>query len=306
MALFDATIDGWESWWRVFHSTAHFAPLVSTILARHRLTVEPVRPLTPGTHAVFATSTCVVKIYAPIESGLDSTRDVTTEIAAMRLAAARGLHVPTVLASGMLEDKYLFRYLIMERIQGREIGALLPSLSSDPLNSQIQAIHDCLRNLHQPADGEIEWIDLRTRAIDNPRLDRLSTGLCADLAALAQEQPLDDLVFVHGDLTGENLLLADDNRLVFIDFADAVLAPVCYELPSLVFDLLQADRRCVRELALHRDPDEFVEEVLRGLAIHDFTGNLLGDFFARLAIAPASVDNIAALRSLLRSTWFAG
>ena len=80
-------------------------------------------------------------------------------------------------------------------------------------------------------------MNLLGRALDNPRLERLPVSLRDEMAERAARLNLADPVLVHGDLTGENILIGADNRPIIIDCADACLAPWWYELAPLVFEL---------------------------------------------------------------------
>jgi RIO-like serine/threonine protein kinase len=41
-------------------------------------------------------------------------------------------------------------------------------------------------------------------------------------------------VYVHGDLNPDNILVGKHGEIYIIDYADALTAPVEYELPSLI------------------------------------------------------------------------
>ena len=71
------------------------------------------------------------------------------------------------------------------------------------------------------------------RAMENERFDCLHPRLVSELKARAQSLDLSDSVLVHGDCTGENLLV-NDGQPILIDFADCCLAPAWYELPAAV------------------------------------------------------------------------
>ena len=69
---FQREIDGWASWGQVFQDLEGFSPLALSILASHGFPPEPLQPLTPGTNGVFRSGERVIKLFAPIESGLDT------------------------------------------------------------------------------------------------------------------------------------------------------------------------------------------------------------------------------------------
>lgn len=61
-------------------------------------------------------------------------------------------------------------------------------------------------------------------------------SLCTDLLVSAEAQPQ---VFVHRDFHSCNLLLAADESIGIIDYQDAVLGPLSYDLASLLWDRYQ-------------------------------------------------------------------
>ncbi|MDR0641084.1 MAG: hypothetical protein LBG07_01325, partial [Treponema sp.] len=73
--LFNGEINNWQDWSRVFQSINSFSPLAEFIFAKENIPFLEIKNLTPGTNAVFKVGGNVVKIYAPIESGIDQTFD---------------------------------------------------------------------------------------------------------------------------------------------------------------------------------------------------------------------------------------
>ena len=68
--------------------------------------------------------------------------------------------------------------------------------------------------------------------IDDQTNSMLNT-LCTDLSNNAISQPQ---VIVHRDYHSRNLMVADDQQLAVIDFQDAVIGPITYDLVSLLKD----------------------------------------------------------------------
>ena len=124
--LFAGEIRGWSSWARVFQDIKLFRPLVQEICRLHDLPFQEPENLTPGTNAVFAVGDMVFKIYAPAEAGFDQSADCDTELFALRRCHSLGVSVPTVIASGTLQDRYAFRYLVQSRCVGKAFREIWP------------------------------------------------------------------------------------------------------------------------------------------------------------------------------------
>lgn len=311
MVLFHADITSWTDWGHVFQDKEAFAPLCMAILEKEGLPKLPLSSLTPGTNAVFRTGEVVLKVFYPPESGLDSLYDWETEKRVLEFAAQEGVSAPKLLAAGEIQDKYLFRYLIIEFCEGEEAGELLTKLKPEEKPAFAEAVRALLARMNQPAEGLIAQKDLARQALENPRFEGLHPGLRADFRAMAEKYgaldkktlpPFFKPVLVHGDCTGENLLAQKDGdgfALRLIDFADCCMAPSWYELPPVVFELFHEDPQLVRAYIGETDFAEFLEKLVWGLALHDFGGDILKGFFARQKISPDSVDSAAALRWLL-------
>ena len=271
--LFHEKIANWEDWGKVFQSIPAFSALAEEIYRREKLPFSPLQNLTPGTNAVFRSGNTVLKLFFPKESGLDPTPDFQNESAVCGHLTGQGLSTPRLLAQGLIKDTYTFFYLITEYIEGQEAGDFLAAASPAEKRQFVRELKEILRTLNRPAEGIIPPIDLLRRAQENPRLSRLPPALAEEMRQRVQALDLSNRVLVHGDLTGENLLVTSEGKAVVIDCADACLAPAWYELGPIVFELFRCDSFLLREFAA--EEDGFAERVLNSVCLHDFGADLL-------------------------------
>lgn len=244
--LFNYTIKNWDDWGKVFQLIENFTPLAQEIFRREKLEFANLENLTPGTNAVFRAGNYVVKIFAPKESGLDSQADYLNESAVCGALTERGIPTPRLVACGSVQDKYLFYYIITEYYLGVKAGTWLEKATPNQQEVFIERLRELLQKLNRPAHGLIPPVDLLARALENPRLERLPETLRAEMTERARMVDLRDTVLIHGDLTGENILVDEGGSPIIIDCADACLAPWWYELAPLVFELFHCQRNLLR------------------------------------------------------------
>lgn len=274
MSFFQETISDWKDWGRVYQSIPAFTELVREIYRREGLPFFPLQNLTPGTNAVFRVGGTVAKVFFPVESGLDPVPDFTNESAVCRFLTSQGVPTPRVLACGSVEDRYRFYYILTEFVPGTEAGGFLASASDAEKSNFVQELNYILCKLNVPAADLLPPVDLRRQATENPRLAQLSPALRTELKRRAEQADLSCPVLVHGDLTGENLLVQENGRVVVIDCADAHLAPKWYEYGPIVCELFRCDPALTAQFA-GEDKERFLSALLDSLAVHDFGPDLL-------------------------------
>lgn len=206
--LFAHAIQSWEDWADVYQSIPAFAPLIQEIFRREDLPFSPLSPLTPGTNAVFRSGELVVKVFFPKESGLDPEGDFQNEGAVCRVLTQRQVPVPRLLAAGHLRDRYTFPYLVTQFCPGEELGQWLPKAAQREKLSLSRQLFWLLEQVHQEAPGLLAPLDLRRRALENFRLEHVPASLARELTQRAEGADLSRPVLVHGDLTGENVLVS--------------------------------------------------------------------------------------------------
>jgi N-acetylmuramate 1-kinase len=165
-------------------------------------------------------------------------------IAVAELLLGLGLHVPQVLRADLeqgfllLSDLGTRQYLAeldetsVERLYGDALGALATLQACGPNEAQLPP-YDRAR-LRAELELFREWylqrhLGLRLSASEHAHLDRAFRRL--EDAAL--EQPR---VCVHRDYHSRNLMVTARNNPGILDFQDAVVGPVTYDLVSLLRD----------------------------------------------------------------------
>ena len=274
MNLFTGQIRNWRDWGDIFQSIPAFTPLVEYILYKERLPAVKIENLTPGTNAVFKAGRYVVKIYAPVESGVDQTADLQTELFAARRAEKKGVPAPKLLAHGFVEDKYSFAYLITEYIEGAEFQSAVKRMAGAEKIAFGQKLRAATDRINTPCEpfNDIDVINGKRRF---RRWDNYPERFKAERLAYMRTHDFGEMVFVHGDLCGDNILVTPPGGLYIIDFADAVLAPVSYEHALLAFELFELDPALLRGYFGGFTPEELTDVCFDGLLLHDFGGDVV-------------------------------
>lgn len=305
MNYFNKEINGWESWAQVFCQTETFRELSKAIFEKEGIAVrEDIKKLTPGTNAVFKADGFVIKIYAPEEAGFKTEADFNTELTVMRQIRKKGVAAPEIITYGEIKDKYLFRYIIMEYIDGKDAGDILPYYSLEQRKEIVKQLKEILKCLNQPADNLIGKKDLKKQALHNPNLTGLPQTLINDLADCVNEQNINSFCLVHGDITEENVLVNSKGEIRLIDFADCTLAPEYYELAPIIFELFRGDKDYVREFIGEEDKEEFLDKLIKGLALHNYCGNIIKDYLTRLQIPYDKVKDMEELKQIIKANIF--
>lgn len=282
-----------------------FFPLANAIFRKEGLPLaESLENLPPGTNAVFKANELIIKIYAPIQTNMDTQQDYATELAVMKFAMNHNISIPKIIGHGEFMDKYLFRYLIMDYVPAAfSIQELLLASSSEKKDFA-DHIKQISGKLHQPAQNLLPRIDLRNQDNRMNRMDGLNPNLIKELARSAENLDYDEVVLVHGDITRDNLIIGTDRSVTLIDFADCIMAPAYYELPAIIFELFLCDQELVAEYIGEEDRELFLDALIKGLSIHLFCGFILKDYFERIDTPRDSVASIDELRLLLQKQLF--
>ena len=278
MTLFNENITNWKDWSLVFQSIPAFECLIHEILKRENLKIEKIENLTPGTNAVFRVGSNVIKIYAPNESGLDSIIDFTNEQKVCEYLTKNKIPSTKLIASGSLQDKYLFYYIITEYVEGVEASEYLKNATYEQKKDFSIQLNNIIEKVHQNVGDLIPKIDIIDRYVNGDRIKRLPQSLQNDILERIKSIDLDQEkeVLVHGDLNASNIIVDKDGNIAIIDWADACIAPLWYEYGPIIFDLFKCDRElCNLFVDKEKSKDIIINEIINCLCIHDFGPDLI-------------------------------
>jgi len=280
-AFFTQHIKGWASWGRVYQNLPAWEPLIRHIFQKEGLPYKQPEYLTPGTNAVFRVGGHVIKIYAPKESGIDSTADIETEAFAAEHAGKLGIPVPECAACGVLKDQYRFAYMIMKYIEGTEFTKAAPGFTEQEKISFGRRLRDITDQMNIPC-APFNSIDVIQDKGRYRRWDKYTDTFRAERLAYLAKTDFGERVFVHGDLCGDNILITGAGGIYIIDFADAVQAPILYEQALVASELFHFDKAYLQGYFGKYDVHMLTELCFQGLLIHDFGGDIVEQHIAGL------------------------
>jgi tRNA A-37 threonylcarbamoyl transferase component Bud32 len=292
--VFFEEIKGWEAWGEVFQSIPAFEKLINRIFEKESLNCKEISNLTAGTNAVFKVDNFVVKIFAPIESGFDTEIDFNSEILGMKRAMDIGINIPKVVAASFIEDKYLFRYIIMDYIDGEDAKDVLKHYSTAEKIEFVQQLKQNISKLNTTYEGQYPELDVKERILTNTRWNVFSENIVNEVRDLVKNYNIVDKVYVHGDITGDNVMITQKGMLYIIDFADGRIAPKEYEFPPILFDLFDFDKCMISEFIVGQDIEAFAEKCFYGILMHEF-----GFYFVKLICERVIGKDISELSQIL-------
>jgi hypothetical protein len=322
-----------------FHDVALWSQYVSVIGERHHL--KPAAPVYTGAVGTFPTfivaNRWVVKFFGQLFNGSASyeiERWVNQTITENKdFTKDSGIQSPELLAWGTLEDlgaNWSWPYLVFEYLPGTRIGAVFDQITLQSklitayeLGQWVRKFHDLeLSNQTSPLPKWISYADFISQQMIGcsarhaewgtlpPHLIAQIDSYLLPVAQLIQPSAVSHLI--HADLTQDHLLGIINNGVWHsngvIDFGDAMLGSLYYELAALYLDLFSGKKRLL-ESFLHGYYDqtsqyqvaitsgEFSRIAMVTALLHQF--NVLG----RLPEITPDLNEIQTMEQLSERLW---
>jgi hygromycin-B 7''-O-kinase len=292
---------------RRFTDAAFWQPYVEAVCRRHGFTpCERVRAGLPGTHPVFLVEErWVVKFFSDRFAGEQS--DAIEREMTNLLTAVPEFPAPRRLAAGELFPPvggWRWPYHIFSRLPGTSLGEVYDEVSPADREAIAGYLACWLKALHhlplgasavlRPDGGPFAaWLGRqRAAVVENHRrrgslpealIDQLEAFLPPVEALLDRSRPP---LLLHGDMNADHLLgHLQDGRWVasgIIDFGDAKVGDLFYELVALHLGLFRGEKRLLRRFLesygfeATGQPD-FARHAMAFTLLHKF--NVLGESF---------------------------
>ena len=165
-----------------------------------------------------------------------------------------------------MKDKYNFAYIIFEYIENILAKTFDSMTDAEKMNIG-RKLREITDRMNTPCES-FNHIDVRNDRSRDRCWDRYPEKFKKERLAYINTHNYGENVFVHGDLCGDNLLLAPHKELYIIDFADALLAPKAFEHALLAIES-ELDSMILRGYFEKYSIDEFIEICLSGILLYD-------------------------------------
>jgi len=105
----------------------------------------------------------------------------TCEILGMKRAMKLGINIPSIIATSHIEDKYLFRYIIMDYIDGTDARNILKYYSASEKIDFVHQLKENINKMNSINEGSFPTVDVKEKALENTRWDILQVILLLKL-----------------------------------------------------------------------------------------------------------------------------
>ena len=190
----------------------------------------------------------------------------------------------------------------MEKLSGESFARAKKGMDAGQKRQTGRRLREAVARMDTPCAPWQEPVDLIARALENERWDPFPESFNRERRAFTKRLRLEAPVYVHGDLNEDNLLILADGEIAIIDFADAVLAPICYEHALVASELFRFERPFLVGYFGEKAAEELAELCLTGLLLHDFGGDVLRQRLGGFD----SLHSLQALRARLRERFLQG
>jgi serine/threonine protein kinase len=149
---------------------------------------------------------------------------------------------PNLLFKGITDDKYIFRYIIMEFIDGQIAEHKISLLTENEKVIFATKLRNVTNKLNVNIQNAIIPVMSREACLLDDRWRKdYPERFCDERIDFIKEMSFDDLVYVHGDIHAKNIIIDSNGAIYLTDFAASSIAPYYCEWYAIAFLLLKCN-----------------------------------------------------------------
>jgi serine/threonine protein kinase len=272
--------------------------LIKAIFDKHGLVYNKAENL-PGVNAVFKIGDKVIKIFAPVESGCYGADYYEIETEALNHANNMQVASPKLLFKGTIHDKYIFRYIIMEFIDGQIAECKIASFTENEKRTFSTKLRHITNKLNVNMQSAIIPVKSREACLLNDRWRKdYSERFCDERIDLIKEMSFDDLVYVHGDLHAKNIIIDSNGVIYLTDFAASSIAPYYCEWYAIVFLLFKCNPAMMTAYFGDYRNEEFYNQLTKSILISECDVEVK-EICEAMAVDTSTLTDISKLKELI-------
>ena len=295
--IFDLDINN-DSWWGFINQSVDaFELLIKSIFNKHGLVYSKAENL-PGVNAVFKVGNKVIKIFAPVESGCYGADYYEIETEALNHANNVQVASPKLLYKGIIHDKYIFRYIIMEFIYGQIAERKVASLTENEKRTFSAKLRNITNKLNVNMQSAIIPVKSRETCLSNDRWRKdYSERFCDERIDIIKEMSFDDLVYVHGDIHSKNIIIDSNDAIYLTDFAASSIAPYYCEWYAIAFLLFKCNPVMMSAYFGDYRNEKFYNQLTKSILIYDTIA--VKEICEAMAVNTSTLIDVSKLKELI-------
>lgn len=262
MDYFKNQLDQWADWQAAIVSPTVFEALIQQIYRSENEPFKTPEAVADDFAAVFSVGSTQIAIFPPM-SVTDQTRNrYQTEKFSLGRLARLQVTAPILLHAGFIFDQYQFYYVIYRPLIGLSLAEFINTAEPLAKSTVGRQIGTALKQLNTEV-ANFNQVDAAVLA-DQADWSDLGPAFATERQAYLLAHPVEMTHFVHGQLTGENIIVTA-GKVGFQQFQTAVAAPAETELVPLVLQAFKGAPDCLAGLQETLKLPDLVTSLLIGL-----------------------------------------
>lgn len=257
---FQQQINVWSDWQGLQTNALAFEPVLQKIYASENEPYKTPEPVADQFAARFTIGPTEIAIFPPSDVMAETRAYYQAERFGLTRMARLKLGAPRLLHAGFVFDKYQFYYVIYRPLQGitlTEFCATAKPLAKSTLGRQIGTMLTQLNT-------EVATFGPESQPVGDWQV--LGNDLAAEREVWLAQHPVTPNQFVHGNLTGDNLIVTS-GELGLQRFSTAHQAAKQTELVPLIFDAFNGDAELLTGFRATYQTSDLATDLMLGLLL---------------------------------------
>lgn len=257
--------------WKLFLSNRDTIKyLAQRILKQSGFSVSKIERINIGTNAVFDLGNFILKIYAVSEDS-NPMLDCKREVILSNILQSSPYHIPSIVKTGYINDRYTIYYNIIEKIEVLySFADIINSNESSQRRLAIKELHSVIEYLHT-LDIDIQIAKMYSKSAKSNIIE--ADEYARFLKSYTYQNKL-NYGIVHSDLSESNMYYDSDGKIVILDFEDWMYAPSIVEYPTICIELLR-EPQVVNEFINRMPLSKVIETLIAAILLHHESERLL-------------------------------